>query len=111
MSTVSVTEDTGHHDFKPPVRFENTYQMGPTKKFPSAKVKNVIRDVIEGYLAEEKYEPELCRQMTKTLSEVCKRFCQSIFNTMYIVISLCFSVSMRPSICMSHGLFNIYFRL
>ncbi|XP_052689288.1 dynein light chain Tctex-type 5-B-like [Crassostrea angulata] len=72
MSTVSVTEDTGHHDFKPPVRFENTYQMGPTKKFPSAKVKNVIRDVIEGYLAEEKYEPELCRQMTKTLSEIIK---------------------------------------
>lgn len=99
MSTVSVTEDTGHHDFKPPVRFENTYQMGPNKKFPSAKVKNVIRDVIEGYLAEEKYEPELCRQMTKTLSEVCKRFVKAFLYNVHcnIIMLFCF-----------HASFNMY---
>lgn len=88
MSTVSVTEDTGHHDFKPPVRFENTYQLKPSKNFPSAKVKNVIRDVIEGYLAEEKYEPELCRQMTKTLSEVGLIKFMSINKFLKPVISL-----------------------
>ncbi len=55
---------------RPPVRLENTYQMEPSKNFPSGMVKNIIKDVLQGYLAEEKYEPELCRQMTKTLSEV-----------------------------------------
>ena len=70
MSTVSFTDEPGHHDFRPPVRYENTYQLNPNKKFPSNRIKTVIKDVIEGYLAEEKYEPELCRQMTKTLAEV-----------------------------------------
>lgn len=48
--------------------------MGLNKKFLLVKVKNVIRDVIEGYFVEEKYESELCRQMIKILLEVCKRF-------------------------------------
>jgi hypothetical protein len=50
---------------------ENTYQMGPGRRFPHGQITGVIKDVLEGYLAEEKYEAELCKQMTKTLSEVC----------------------------------------
>ena len=69
MSTVSFMDEPGH-DYKPPVRCENTYQIEPKKKFPSGKIKHIIKDVLESYLAEEKYEPELCRQMSKTISEV-----------------------------------------
>jgi len=54
------------------VKFENTYQLTATKKFPDSAVKNIIRDVLESYLVDQKYEPEICRQMTKTLSEVTK---------------------------------------
>lgn len=54
----------------PAVRLENSYQTSPTKRFPYAKVKAIIKDVLESYLAEERYEPDLCRQMSKTISEV-----------------------------------------
>ena len=71
MSTVSFMDDPGHDDhYRPTMKYENSYQMAPGKKFPSGKVKNIIKDVLEGYLAEEKYEPELCKQMSKTISEV-----------------------------------------
>jgi len=71
MSTVSFMDEPGHDDhYKPQVKQENTYQIEPKKKFPSGKVKHIIRDVLDSYLAEEKYEPELCRQMSKTISEV-----------------------------------------
>lgn len=64
-------DEPGHDEhFKPPARYENTYQLEPAKKFPYSIVKSIMQDVLDGYLAEEKYEPELCRQMTKTLSEV-----------------------------------------
>ncbi|XP_076071333.1 dynein light chain Tctex-type 5-B-like isoform X5 [Mytilus galloprovincialis] len=73
MSTVSFMDDPGHDDhYRPAMKFENSYQMTPGRKFPSGKVKNIIKDVLEGYLAEEKYEPELCKQMSKTISEVIK---------------------------------------
>ncbi|XP_075396119.1 dynein light chain Tctex-type 5 [Tenrec ecaudatus] len=50
----------------------NTYQLGPTKHFPVAAVNHILKDVLTNYLQEEKYEPEFCRQMTKTISEVVK---------------------------------------
>lgn len=56
--------------FRPPVKLENTYQLGPKRKFPENSVKRIIKDVLESYLSEEQYDLELCRQMTKTVSEV-----------------------------------------
>lgn len=43
---------------------------GPTKHFPVFIVNHILKDVLTSYLQEEQYEPELCRQMTKTISEV-----------------------------------------
>uniref|UniRef100_A0A8C6QQG8 Dynein light chain Tctex-type 5 n=2 Tax=Nannospalax galili TaxID=1026970 RepID=A0A8C6QQG8_NANGA len=51
---------------------ENTYQLGPTKHFPVVTVNSILKDVLTNYLQEEEYSPELCRQMTKTISEVIK---------------------------------------
>ena len=71
MSTISfMDEPHGDNMMHPPVRMENTFQLQPYHRFPDGQVRNIIREVLEGYLAEERYEPELCRQMTKTLSEV-----------------------------------------
>lgn len=91
MSTISFMDDPGtdtdiraHHA----VKMENTYNMEPNFKFPESKVKNIIKEVLEGYLAEEKYEPELCRQMTKTLSEVVKARVKELMVPRYKVICI-----------------------
>ena len=77
MSTISFMDEPREDAERPSIRMENTYQLAPNRNFPSGQVRRVVRDVLEGYLSEERYEPELCRQMTKTLSEVshCKCFC------------------------------------
>ncbi|XP_012876025.1 PREDICTED: tctex1 domain-containing protein 1 [Dipodomys ordii] len=54
------------------VQMENTYQLGPTKHFPVVTVNHILKDVLTNYLQEEDYEPELCKQMTKTIAEVIK---------------------------------------
>uniref|UniRef100_A0A8W8KYP6 Uncharacterized protein n=1 Tax=Magallana gigas TaxID=29159 RepID=A0A8W8KYP6_MAGGI len=53
MSTVSVTEDTGHHDFKPPVRFENTYQMGQPRNSHQPKSRMLYEMSLKGTLRGE----------------------------------------------------------
>ncbi|XP_033737681.1 tctex1 domain-containing protein 1-B-like isoform X3 [Pecten maximus] len=73
MSTVSFTDDPGHDDhYRPPVKYENSYQTTPNQKFPTAKIRYIISDVLESCLRHEKYEPELCRQLSKTTSEIIK---------------------------------------
>uniref|UniRef100_A0A673G0I3 Tctex1 domain-containing protein 1 n=1 Tax=Sinocyclocheilus rhinocerous TaxID=307959 RepID=A0A673G0I3_9TELE len=71
ISTVSYMEEPGHHDDipRPAVQMENSYQLSPARRFPVLTVKDILKDVLTSYLQEEKYEPELCRQMTKTISE------------------------------------------
>lgn len=70
MSTVSYQDEPAQEDMKSHVKLENTYQLSAQKKFPDSAVESIIRDVLEGYLVDQPYEPEICRQMTKTLSEV-----------------------------------------
>ncbi|XP_076439903.1 dynein light chain Tctex-type 5-B-like [Babylonia areolata] len=86
-STVSYMDEPGHEDqFRPLVRLENTYQMEPHHRFPYSAVKNLMQDALDGYLAEEKYEPELCRQMSKTLSEVIKARIKELMIPRYKII-------------------------
>lgn len=72
VSTMSYADEHDNYGYssRPPVRYENTYQLEPSKKFPQREVRHILQDTLDSYLAEEKYEPELCKQMTKTLSEV-----------------------------------------
>lgn len=70
MSTVSFTDDPNYDIPRPPMRLENTYQMAPAGSFPVGQVRSIISDVLESCLMDEKYEPELCRQLSKTTSEV-----------------------------------------
>ncbi|KAM8792077.1 dynein light chain Tctex-type 5 [Rhynchonycteris naso] len=74
MSTVSYLDEPSHLDVASclTVQMENTYQLGPTKHFPVIIVNNILKDVLTSYLQEEKYEPELCKQLTKTIAEVIK---------------------------------------
>ncbi|XP_051851150.1 dynein light chain Tctex-type 5 [Antechinus flavipes] len=74
VSTVSYADEPSHRDDapRPAVQMENTYQLGPSKCFPVNVVNRILKDVLTNYLQEEKYEPELCRQVTKTIAEVVK---------------------------------------
>ncbi|XP_062509024.1 dynein light chain Tctex-type 5-like [Corticium candelabrum] len=53
-------------------QFEPTYRLQPTTQFPT----NVVRDIIEStfteHLSDLQYDPNTCRQMSKTLSEIIK---------------------------------------
>ncbi|XP_075688206.1 dynein light chain Tctex-type 5 [Rhinoderma darwinii] len=90
MSTVSYIDEPGHHDdiTRPAVLLENTYQIGPARRFPVATVNNILKDVLTSYLQEEKYEAELCRQMTKTISEVVKARVKDLMIPRYKIIVL-----------------------
>ncbi|KAG8507925.1 Tctex1 domain-containing protein 1, partial [Galemys pyrenaicus] len=74
VSTVSYMDEPNQSDEASllPVRMENTYQLGPTKHFPVVTVNHILKDVLTHHLQDEQYEPEFCRQMTKTISEVIK---------------------------------------
>ncbi|XP_036898855.1 dynein light chain Tctex-type 5 [Sturnira hondurensis] len=71
LSTVSHMDEPSQRDgaSRLTVQVENTYQLGPSKHFPVAIVNHILKDVLTNSLREEQYEPELCRQMTKTISE------------------------------------------
>ncbi|XP_055497919.1 dynein light chain Tctex-type 5 isoform X1 [Leucoraja erinacea] len=90
MSTVSYMDDPGHHDDNPrlALQMENTYQLEPSIYFPETIVSNILKDVLMSYLQEEKYEPELCRQMTKTISEVIKARVKDLMIPRYKIIVL-----------------------
>ncbi|XP_062849850.1 dynein light chain Tctex-type 5 [Trichomycterus rosablanca] len=88
ISTVSYIDEPGHHDdnTRPAVQMKNTYQLGPRKRFPVHTVKEILKDVLSSYLQEEKYEAELCRQMTKTISEVVKARVKDMMIPRYKII-------------------------
>lgn len=90
ISTVSYMDEPGHHDDnpRPAVQMENTYQMGPYRRFPVLTVNDILKDVLTSYLQEETYEAELCRQMTKTISEVIKGRVKELMVPRYKIIVL-----------------------
>ncbi|KAM3865732.1 dynein light chain Tctex-type 5 [Diretmus argenteus] len=90
ISTVSYIDEPGHHEdnTRPAVQMENTYQMGPYKRFSVQAVNDILKDVLASYLQEEKYEAELCRQMTKTISEVIKARVKDLMIPRYKIIVL-----------------------
>ncbi|XP_047395728.1 dynein light chain Tctex-type 5 [Sciurus carolinensis] len=88
MSTVSYMDEPSQRDqvSRLAVQMENTYQLGPTKHFPVVTVNHILKDVLTNYLQEEEYEPELCRQMTKTISEVIKARVKELMIPRYKLI-------------------------
>ncbi|XP_064607034.1 dynein light chain Tctex-type 5-B-like isoform X2 [Liolophura sinensis] len=88
LSTVSFIDEPRDVNIHPSLKLENTYQLKPKQKFSESMVHNILKEVLESYLAEEKYEPELCKQMTKTISEVVKARVKEMIVPRYKVICL-----------------------
>ncbi|XP_039258280.1 dynein light chain Tctex-type 5-B-like [Styela clava] len=77
VSTVVSRMDPHHLDddilLSKPMQYENTYRMAPKKKFPTSRIEAIISDALTSYLHPDiEYEPEHCRDLTKTISEVIK---------------------------------------
>ncbi len=89
MSTISFMDEPGQYmNIKPSVQMENTYQLTPMKRFPQTLVKNIIKEVLVGYLAEESYDADLCRQISKTLSDVVKARVKDLDLPRYKIICM-----------------------
>ncbi|XP_002810769.3 dynein light chain Tctex-type 5 [Pongo abelii] len=87
-STVSYMDEPSQRDdvSRLTVQMENTYQLGPPKHFPVVTVNHILKDVLTSYLQVEEYDPELCRQMTKTISEVIKAQVKDLMIPRYKLI-------------------------
>ncbi|XP_038609191.1 tctex1 domain-containing protein 1 [Tachyglossus aculeatus] len=90
MSTTSYADEPGSagDGSHPTVFLENTYQLGPTRRFPVVAVNLILKDVLTTYLQKEKYDAELSRQMAKTLSEVVKARVKDLLIPRYKIIVL-----------------------
>lgn len=51
---------------------EPSYRMEPDRKFPVGVVEGIIQSAFTEHLCNEQYEPTMCKQMSKALSEIIK---------------------------------------
>ena len=70
LGTVSYV-DNPHDDeyLRHAVQFENTYQMEPHVRFPVSAITEILQDALAD-LKDKIYEPDECRSMTKSISDV-----------------------------------------
>uniref|UniRef100_A0A1I8HQF8 Tctex1 domain-containing protein 2 n=2 Tax=Macrostomum lignano TaxID=282301 RepID=A0A1I8HQF8_9PLAT len=87
ISSVSQIDELPHHGA---VKLENSYQLGPHRNFPVAEVHKILKDVLEGYLAEERYEEDFAREMSKNISQVIRgriKELQALGRYKFVVVS------------------------
>lgn len=53
-------------------QLEPTYRMEPQQRFPVKTVEDIIQATLNEHLSDEQYEPTMCKQMAKALSEIIK---------------------------------------
>ena len=89
-STLEFAHEPGSDQPKRKLRltYENTYQLEPAKRFQSSKVKTIIQDVLESHLKDEKYDPNSCRQLVKTLTEIIKGRVKDLQFARYKVVCM-----------------------
>uniref|UniRef100_A0A3P8RXP8 Dynein light chain Tctex-type family member 5 n=1 Tax=Amphiprion percula TaxID=161767 RepID=A0A3P8RXP8_AMPPE len=89
ISTVSCLDELHHDDnTRMAITMENTYQMGPYKRFSVAAVTDILEDVLTSYLQEERYEGEWSQKMTKTICEVIRARVKDLMIPRYKIIIL-----------------------
>ncbi|CAG5897015.1 dynein light chain Tctex-type 5-A-like isoform 1-T2 [Menidia menidia] len=77
-------EDTGQRT----ITLENTYQLGPLKRFPVAAVTHILTDVLTSHLQEEKYELQRSREQTLTLCKIIKSRVKELLIPRYKIVVL-----------------------
>ncbi|NXF11309.1 TC1DA protein, partial [Smithornis capensis] len=59
---------------------------GPFERFPVAAVDEILRDVVESYLREQRYEPAQCREVAKDIAEVVKARVKDLVIPRYKIV-------------------------
>ncbi|KAJ7401478.1 SH3-containing GRB2-like protein 3-interacting protein 1 isoform X4 [Pitangus sulphuratus] len=62
------------------------FAAGPSKRFPVAAVDEILRDVVESYLREQRYEPAQCREVAKDITEVVKARVKDLVIPRYKIV-------------------------
>ena len=72
VSTVSYMENVNEEDLmsKGQVKYENTYQLEPSERFPVKPMQMMLEEVLAEFLEEQTYEKDNCPKLTKSISDV-----------------------------------------
>lgn len=89
-SVVSLAQQPDDHTptTKPKFLYENTYQLEPKRKFPSAAAQAIINQNLEQYLKDESYDPQASAQMSKTLAQIIKDGVKELVYERYKIVCL-----------------------
>ncbi|XP_061587293.1 dynein light chain Tctex-type 5-B-like [Cololabis saira] len=79
-------DEPDHHDDSKKV--ENTYQLGPYKRFPDGAATEILRDVLTSHLQEEKYEVQRSQELIITLTGIIKSRVKELEIPRYKIIVL-----------------------
>ncbi|XP_074653481.1 dynein light chain Tctex-type 5-B-like [Tubulanus polymorphus] len=90
VSTVSFADEpSSEAGLRSNVRVvENNYRTEPTKKVPNTVATEIIRETMEHYLQNEPYDPEICKQLSKTIADAIKIKVKHIKAPRYKIICL-----------------------
>ncbi|XP_072220152.1 dynein light chain Tctex-type 5 [Leuresthes tenuis] len=90
VSTVSYTDELGHHEdpIQRNTTLENTYQLGPHKRFPIPAVTDILTDVLTSHLQEEKYEVQRSREQALTLCAIIRSRVKELMIPRYKIVVL-----------------------
>ncbi|NXL90953.1 TC1DA protein, partial [Alectura lathami] len=59
---------------------------GPSERFPVAAVDAILRDVLQGHLREQRYEPGPCREAAMTITEEIKARVKALAVPRYKIV-------------------------
>lgn len=73
---------------KPKLSYENTYILEPKRKFRAGDAQIIIDQVLVKHLKDEKYDPNACKQLAKTLAEIIKSSVKELNYERYKIICI-----------------------
>lgn len=77
-----------HHNTKVQQALENTYHLEPSTDFPTAAVRKVIIDTLEGHIQEKKYSAEECNKLTTDITNTVKSKVKCLGTKRYKIVVL-----------------------
>jgi len=90
-ASVASLRSTDNSSQKPPVKLQNTYKVGPNEdeKFNRCTVQNKLANILESFLAGEKYDEKKSPIMARNLTEVIRgRMRELAFPRYKIVVNV-----------------------
>ena len=98
------------NNYLPQQKLENSFRLVPSdnQKFNGARVQRLVKDILENYLVNVKYEPSRCKELVQQLSDEIKNRIKSvIFKRYKLIVNLTIGPNIGNSIIIaSRSLWN-----